>query len=136
MLATLKRPDSDESLETFQRKQWMNQCAPGFAEREPARFDELIDQVTARVTPRAGVMNQLRAIAGWHGSSRLQAISAPTVVVHGDLDPLMPVGNGMRLAKLIPGARFIELSGVGHLPALEAPERLEEIVLEGATIAR
>jgi pimeloyl-ACP methyl ester carboxylesterase len=135
MLATLKRPDSDESLETFQRKQWMNQCAPGFAEREPARFDELIDQVTARVTPRAGVMNQLRAIAGWHGSWRLQAITAPTVVVHGDLDPLMPVGNGMRLAKLIPGARYVELPGVGHLPTLEAPEALEKIVLEGATVA-
>ncbi len=82
-----------------------------------------------RVTPRAGVLNQLRAIAGWYGSERLRRIGISTTVVHGDADPLVPVGNGMRLAQLIPGARYVELPGVGHLPALEAPDALHTLLL-------
>ena len=33
----------------------------------------------------------------------------------------MPVRNGMRIAQLIPGARYVELPGVGHLVPYEAP---------------
>ena len=46
----------------------------------------------------------------------------PTTVVHGAEDPLIPVRNGMRLAQLIPGARYVELPGVGHLVPYEAPD--------------
>ena len=44
----------------------------------------------------------------------------PTTVVHGSRDPLIPVGNGMRLSRLIPGAEYVELAGVGHLVPHEA----------------
>ena len=46
----------------------------------------------------------------------------PTTVVHGSEDPLIPVRNGMRIAQLVPGARYVELPGVGHLVAYEAPD--------------
>ena len=70
----------------------------------------------------------MTAIAAWHGPRRLAAIACPTTVVHGDADPLMPVGNGMRLARLIPGARYVELAGVGHLPPLEAGDALADVM--------
>ena len=130
MLAMLARPAKDEPVEQFHRRMWTTQVAPTFVEREPERFDELMRQISSRVTPRVAMINQLRAIAGWYGSERLRRIRAPTVVVHGDIDPMVPVGNGIRLAKLIPEARYVELAGVGHLPALENPAALERILLE------
>ena len=60
----------------------------------------------------------------WHGPQRLRRISAPTTIVHGTQDPLITVENGRRLAELIPTARYVELSGVGHLVAHEAGDSL------------
>src|SRR5262249_61030240 len=115
-------------LDAFYRRLWEPQCAPGFADCHPELFDELVAQIVTRPTPRAAVIHQLRAIAAWSGSSRLARIKAPTVVVHGALDELIPVGNGIHLARHIPGARYIELSTVGHLVPLEAPDVLAEVI--------
>jgi len=46
------------------------------------------------------------------------------------LDELMPVGNGMRLTRLVPGGRYVELPGVGHLVPLEAPDALADVIEE------
>ena len=121
-------PARQTSLEAFYRSIWEPQCAPGFADCRPELFDELVAQIVTQPTPWAAVINQLRAIAAWSGSSRLATIKAPTVVVHGALDELMPVGNGMRLAQLIPAARYIELPAVGHLVPIEAPDVLAEVI--------
>jgi pimeloyl-ACP methyl ester carboxylesterase len=128
MLAALARPDRDQPLEDFYGEMWARYGAHGFAEREPELVDELVDQLVERTTPRVMVLNQLRAIAGWYGSRRLDSIEAPTIVVHGDADPVSPVGNGVRLAQLIPEARYVELSGIGHLLPLEAGEALAEAI--------
>jgi pimeloyl-ACP methyl ester carboxylesterase len=79
-------------------------------------------------TPRRTVALQSMAIMGFDRSERLESIGAPTLVVHGTEDPLMPPENGRRLAKLIPGATLDELDGVGHLVPWEAPERTAELV--------
>ena len=42
-----------------------------------------------------------------------------------------PVRNGIRIAQLIPGARYVELAGVGHLVSYEARDRIAEIIEEG-----
>jgi len=70
------------------------------------------------------LMHQFRAVSGWAHPERLARIEVPTVIVHGAEDRLIHVLNGRRLADLIPGARYIELPDVGHLPPLEAPDRL------------
>jgi len=124
----LDTPRRGEELGAWFRSLWEPQSAPGFAEANPALFDELAGQILERVTPRAAVVNQLRAIAAWSGAGRLRHITAPTTVVHGLADELVPVGNGMRLARLIPGARYVELPGVGHLVPLEAPDALTEAI--------
>jgi 3-oxoadipate enol-lactonase / 4-carboxymuconolactone decarboxylase len=58
---------------------------------------------------------------------RVGAIAAPTVVVVGDADAAIPVAHGERLAAAIPGARLAHLP-TGHLPPLEAPDRLARII--------
>ena len=59
-------------------------------------------------------------------------IAVPTSIVHGDEDRMIDVANGRRLAGLIPGSRYFELAGVGHLPHLEAPEPLLGVIADVA----
>lgn len=58
--------------------------------------------------------------AGTHDtSSRLATITAPTLVIHGEHDRLMPLRNGQLLADGIPGAELRILRGQGHLYLFE-----------------
>jgi proline-specific peptidase len=55
--------------------------------------------------------------------SQLPAITAPTLVVSGELDPSGGAAVGEELAEHIPNARLVVLEGIGHFPWIEAPER-------------
>ena len=59
----------------------------------------------------------------WH--ERLGEISVPTLVIHGDDDPLMPLPHGEALADAIPGARLLVLEATGH----ELPRRTWDVVV-------
>ena len=53
----------------------------------------------------------------------------PTLVVHGDADPLVPVAAGQDVAATIPGAEWLLLPGVGHeVPTQLVPALAEAIV--------
>jgi 3-oxoadipate enol-lactonase len=120
----LSRPPRDQPLREFPITIWAQTTGNGFAAAHPGIFDELGDQIMRRITPRSGLVNQARAVMSWHGPGHLQLVSAPTTIVHGDQDPLIAVDNGLRLAHLIPAARYVELAGVGHLVTHEAGETL------------
>ena len=120
--AVMSVPRPDETFREFVLRAWSSIAGAGFLERDRAGAEELVDRIAERVTPRAGVLSQARAIAAWHGAQRLGSITAPTAVVHGRDDPLVPVGNGMRIAQLIDGAQYVELAGIGHLVPFEAPD--------------
>ena len=68
-----------------------------------------------------GFARQLAAI--WANGDRrpkLGTIAAPTLVIHGAADPLVPVEGGRDTAASIPGARLVEIEGMGH----DLPEAL------------
>jgi 3-oxoadipate enol-lactonase len=65
---------------------------------------------------------QYEAVRGHDSWDRLPSITAPTLVVHGTADAVMPVGNGRLIAERIPGARWLPLAGRGHLFWHEDPE--------------
>jgi pimeloyl-ACP methyl ester carboxylesterase len=62
-------------------------------------------------------------------TSRLWRIQAPTLVVWGAHDRLVPLAYGEAWARSIPGARLVTLDRCGHLPPLEQPERFAEVAL-------
>jgi pimeloyl-ACP methyl ester carboxylesterase len=126
LLRKIMAPPDGQPLPVYFRDLWAEFTGPGF--NAPAVLDELVDQILIRPTPRNLLMMQTRAIAAWNGPRRLSSISAPTVIVHGVDDRLMPVGNGMRLARLITGARYIELRDVGHLLPHEAPDTVADLL--------
>jgi pimeloyl-ACP methyl ester carboxylesterase len=66
---------------------------------------------------------------------RLAEIHAPTLVVHGLQDVMVPPANGRLLARLIPGARLLELSRAAHLYPTDEPRADHEIAAFLATSA-
>jgi 2-hydroxy-6-oxonona-2,4-dienedioate hydrolase len=61
--------------------------------------------------------------------TRVRAIGAPTLVVWGGRDTLLPPSYGRRLAAMIPGATYVELERAGHSPQWEAPTEFEGALL-------
>jgi len=62
-----------------------------------------------------GIARQLAAIIA--SGSRVEAladVSAPTLVVHGDADPLVSIEGGHDTARAIPGAEMLVIEGMGH----------------------
>jgi pimeloyl-ACP methyl ester carboxylesterase len=59
---------------------------------------------------------------------RLHRVSAPTVVIWGSEDRLLPVAHAERWQELIDGARVELIANAGHLPHIEQPERVVEIL--------
>jgi pimeloyl-ACP methyl ester carboxylesterase len=59
---------------------------------------------------------------------RLDRITAATLVVWGREDRLIPLAHGERYAARIPDARLVVIEQCGHLPVLEQPDKLTEIV--------
>lgn len=104
--------------------------APGWAEAHPAKVEELMRIASEEPTPKYSFGAQLQALLSSDRSARVRNIAQPTLVVHGDADPLIPVDNGRVLADRIPGARLEILEGVGHMAMWEAPQRLCRVVLD------
>jgi pimeloyl-ACP methyl ester carboxylesterase len=75
---------------------------------------------TNRMT-HEGYSRQIAAISDTHDvRERLGEVAAPTLVAHGDADPLVSLRGGQILADGIPGAIFKVYPGVGHYPYREA----------------
>jgi pimeloyl-ACP methyl ester carboxylesterase/class 3 adenylate cyclase len=54
----------------------------------------------------------------------LPTLTAPTLVMHARENPVVPVQYGRYLADHIPGARYLEVEGVGHAPSLTEPDKI------------
>jgi pimeloyl-ACP methyl ester carboxylesterase len=57
---------------------------------------------------------QLYGLIYWSVYSKLSAITAPSLVMHGLEDALIPADNGRLLASRIPGAQLVELPTASH----------------------
>ncbi|MEU9888875.1 alpha/beta hydrolase [Sphaerisporangium sp. NPDC051011] len=57
---------------------------------------------------------------------RLRRVGAPTVVIHGDADPVVTVSGGRATAAAIPGARLVIIPGMGH----ELPRDIEGRIIQ------
>ena len=100
----------------------------------PEHFDE--DRARARATATydrcfhpAGLGRQLLAVlASGDRTERLRALDVPTLVIHGDKDPLVTPSGGEATAAAIPGAELLVLEGMGHdLPPTFWPQIVEAV---------
>src|SRR4051812_16831074 len=99
-------------------------------------FDEqaarsMLELALSRATEPAAARNHRRAV--WMDApdllAPLSSITAPTSIVHGDQDPVYPLGHGEALAAAIPGAVLHVVPGMGHVmtsPGL--PEEVADLI--------
>lgn len=76
-----------------------------------------------------GTARQLLAIvASGSRSEDLRGVSVPTLVIHGDRDPLVQPSGGQRTHECIPGSELLVLEGMGHdLPTVFWPQVIEKV---------
>jgi pimeloyl-ACP methyl ester carboxylesterase len=97
---------------------------------DDARMRELAAATYDRCHYPAGTARQLGAIlASGSRTAALQQLEVPTVVIHGESDPLVPLRAGLATARAIPDARLLTIPGMGHnLPEPLWPTFVDAIV--------
>jgi 3-oxoadipate enol-lactonase len=102
-------------------------------EEHPERIAEDIAQRLSHPFPPQAYRAQMWAGALHDCYERLDRITAPTLVVHGREDRMVPVENARLIAERIPHARLVELERTGHLYPTEEPAvdaRIAEFMLD------
>ena len=65
----------------------------------------------------------------------LRESTVPTLVIHGEDDPLVRVDGGLATADAVPGARLVVVAGMGHnLPRKLWPQLIDEIVAHARAV--
>ncbi|WP_137809270.1 MULTISPECIES: alpha/beta hydrolase [unclassified Gordonia (in: high G+C Gram-positive bacteria)] len=105
--------------------------SPEFIARAGA-FDHFVSMSRQRRVPSAVVAWQAGACAAHDTRDRIGSLDMPTAVIHGDVDEMIAVAEGERLADLIPQATLARWSGVGHMFWWERPDETAEVVRKNA----
>ena len=126
------RPDARDREAAIQHGMYVYRAigSPGFVTPE-AELRQKVERAFDRSYYPAGVGRQLAAIVA-NGSrvELLKRITAPTLVIHGADDPLVPLAAGKDTAAHIKGARFEIIPGMGHdLPTALLPRLVESIAV-------
>lgn len=101
-------------------------ASPDFNRRNPKEIGRWL--LRGGVGPRLAVFGQLAAVVNHSTLGRLHHIAAPTLVVTGSADRLVPPANSRILHARIAGARLVELHGAGHVFPLEREEETVEVL--------
>lgn len=72
---------------------------------------------------------QVQGIFAHDSLSRLSQLKAPTLVIHGESDRLVPPENGRRLARLIEGARLVMIANASHIFPTDQPDISHRAIL-------
>ena len=128
MLLMLARRSQQEVGE-LTRRVYTQIMAPGYAESHPEEMARIVAVGRYRPMSTAAYRRQLGAVLRHDVSRRLGQINAPTLVIHGEDDPLVVAQNGINLAGRIRGARLILYPRTGHIPIIERAERFNRDVL-------
>lgn len=116
----MSRPEFDtpQARLEFGMKTWRLIGSPGYPTSD-RDCRETLDRISTRGSPPAGMARQMLAILETGSRVKaLRSLDVPTLVIHGDSDPLVPLAGGVDTAQAIPGARLEVVPGMGHdLPA-------------------
>ena len=102
-----------------------------------SEFQTMVEQAAERgYNPRGVVRHLLAIIADGSRVQRLSTIQAPTLILHGAADRLIPVACGIDLAKRIPGARLEIIEQMAHdIPPSQLP-KIVSLIAEHARASR
>ena len=137
MSALTKRPESmdEDVLVEHGVKVATAIGSPGYRS-DPDKVRERSRALIKRSFYPQGMPRQFAAIiADGDRRERLQSVTAPTLVIHGEADPLVPLAGGEDTAAHIKGARLKTIPGMGHDLPLELVDEIAEAIAEHARAA-
>jgi pimeloyl-ACP methyl ester carboxylesterase len=106
-------------------------------ERDEAELRAMFGRAFDRGVSAAASGRQLMAILSDRDRrSQLRGVRVPALVIHGTSDKLVAKSGGRRTAKAIPGARLLEIDGMGHDLPRGAWPRIIDGIAETAARAR
>ena len=79
---------------------------------------------------KPGFVDAMDALTSYDFRDRLPDIEAPTLIVWGEHDMLVPVEDAHEFERLIPQSRTVILEDTGHVPMLERPAKFNELLEE------
>jgi pimeloyl-ACP methyl ester carboxylesterase len=133
--STLARLEGPERLIANALKQY---CADS-ARLDPGLVAALVEGERARIAlgrPYLGYMQAYRSMLARTRDVRAYdrevaiPVKAPTLLIAGGDDTLVPTEFIRRLATVRPDWTYVEMPGVGHNPHMEAPDRLIKLMLD------
>lgn len=103
--------------------------SPGFRASDAELLQRAMTKYDRSYRPQ-GRQRQIAAVAASPDRTKaLREVTVPTMVIHGDADPLVNVSGGQATAAAIPGAELIVIPGLGHdLPRGAWPQIIEAIL--------
>jgi len=132
-VVALLTPQPGLSREEQVRRSWPAVTTPEFLESRRDVMEERLRLSLINPTPIETAMRQMAAVQMFDSFDRLPQIKAPTLVLHGDQDVLVPVANAHVLKERIAGAELRIVAGAGHLFTFESPEESAAAVVEFLT---
>jgi 3-oxoadipate enol-lactonase len=124
-IAAARAAGSCAPLADATMERWLT---PEFRAANPARWAEIAATIAA--TPAEGYAGCAEAISAFSHVSRLPGLAIPALVVCGEHDHAVPPAAGERIARLVPGGRFVLVEGARHLPNVEKPDAFNRLLLE------
>jgi pimeloyl-ACP methyl ester carboxylesterase len=99
-----------------------------FVAEHPDVVQELFERGLRHRMRAAGFHGQASAVLRHDAASRVGSIEAPTLILTGDHDRLIPAANAESLVAAIPRARLVTFSGTGHMFWIEAADAAERAI--------
>jgi pimeloyl-ACP methyl ester carboxylesterase len=131
-LSTLQALAVIEGLNTEERtrQNLLMAFSPKFIREQREEIERVIELRLSNPVTDAAHFAQLQAAAKFDAQARVSEIKAPTLVITGDEDTIVPPGNSQNLAAHIPRARLVQLKGGSHMFFVEQPEKFNQAVIE------
>jgi pimeloyl-ACP methyl ester carboxylesterase len=128
MLGSVPENDTREARVRHGMKLRQTIGSPDFPTPEPVMRAFVEKNVDRRYYPEGVGRQYVSVIASGDRVELLKTIKAPTLVMHGEDDPLLPVDGGRDVAKLVPGAEIETIAGWGHdFPPQLVPRLVERV---------
>ncbi len=103
---------------------------PLYFDADPQRIERELEKATQTAAPRAAMIRQLRCLAASDPDPDEYHISAPTLVISGEHDSLIPHCYARKMAQAIPGSRYMLVPEAGHNPFNECPDQVLPAIIE------
>lgn len=131
-LASTKGLNSAERV----RENLLLAFSPGYVASEREEIERVIQLREANYVPEQVYLYQLQAAMAFDASARVQEIEAPTLVITGDEDIIVPMQNSRNLAARIPHARLQIIKGGSHTFFIEKADEFNRALCEFIADAR